>query len=96
MNVQVIENELKKFRLTVTANDDVRIKIKGGVSEDEKQQAISKLTDIAQYLIDNNLNTVTLRGEYDTKRTVMRFKTSKKKLVTKIYVDPIKVKDDNG
>lgn len=96
MNVQVIENQLKYFRLTVTANDDVRIKIKEGVTEEEKQQAISKLTDVAQYLIDNNLNTVTLRGGYDLTRTVMQFKTGNKKLVTKLYVDPIKVKDDNG
>lgn len=63
---------------------------------EEKQQDISKLTNIAQHLIDNNHNTLTLRGEYDTMRTVMQFKIGNKKLVTKLYVDPIRVKDDNG
>jgi hypothetical protein len=62
MNVSIEDKSNTKFKLTVTAKNDVRIKLMQKSTDIERDQMTDILKSVASYIIKNNLNTKTLRG----------------------------------
>lgn len=56
MSITVLDEPRQKFKLTVTASGDIRIKLKGNLSNIERIQSIMKLVDVGRKVRDRNLN----------------------------------------
>lgn len=67
-SIEIFDKGNTHSRITVTANNDVRIKIGKYISPEEKDQVVYTLTEAARMIIDNGYNTQTLRGTYKPTR----------------------------
>jgi hypothetical protein len=62
MNVLIEDKGNSKFKLTVTADNEVRIKIMSGVSTENQRKIQDKLCSVASKIIGSGLNVNTMRG----------------------------------
>ena len=68
-SVEIFDNGNTHSRLTVTANNDVRIKIGKDVDPENEDPIIHLLTEAARIIIDNGYNEIgTLRGSFKSNR----------------------------
>lgn len=87
-SVTVEHNGNTKSKLTVTAENDVRIKVGLDVHPDEEMALIERLTKFAKQIIADGLNDVTLRGS--TKSSLpesIDFQNSSRKLQLHIKLE---------
>lgn len=63
MNVEIESKGNSTFKVTITANGDVRIKLQQGSDAFTRDTMINRLKRVAQEAIRDQLNTGTLRGK---------------------------------
>ena len=91
MNIMIEDKGNTSFKLTVTSNNEVRIKLKS--SDPDDFQMISCMKRAAAHIIDTGLNKTTLRGKCRKGDTVIvMFNDSKKfRYVIDLFDDSIEV-----
>ena len=72
------------FKLTITQDDVVRIKLQSGIDKNTQDEMVEKIKGIASVLIDDDVNTQTLRGKFKYGALFMPLYTDSKKFVTKV------------
>jgi hypothetical protein len=93
-SIEIFDNNTKHSRITVTKNNDVRIKIGKDVDPENEDPIIHILTDAARAIIDNGYNANgTLRGIYkvtqnkDNSVLIVETNNKTKKNRTKYRID---------
>jgi hypothetical protein len=72
------------FKLTITQDNVVRIKLQTNLNKKIKDDMIEKIKNIAIALIDDGVNTQTIRGQFKYGAIFLNLYTDSKKFVTKI------------
>ena len=68
-SIEIFDNGNTHSSITVTQNNDVRIKIGKDVNPEDDDKVIHILTEAARVIIDNGYNDIgTLRGVYKTRQ----------------------------
>lgn len=76
-----VENKCNKtFKLTVTSNNEVRIKIQDGADKCLCDYVVVRFKEIAEEVIREGLNTSTLRGKCTSDNTSISLYTNSKVL----------------
>lgn len=83
MNTVIQDNGNSCFKITVTNNQEVRIKLQKDTPVNERDEVVQKLKDIASSVINENQNTGTLRGKCKATDKSISLYTDSKKFVCK-------------
>ena len=93
-SIEIFDNNTTQSRITVTKNNDVRIKIGKDVDPENEDPIIHILTEAARVIIDNGYNANgTLRGGYkvtqnkDNSVLIVKTNHKNKKNRTKFRID---------
>jgi len=86
MNIKIEDKGNSVFKLTVTSNNEVRIKLQRNTSESIQHFYIDALSNIAKQIIDNKKNVVTLRGKCKEGDNSIKMYTDNKKSVPFTYI----------
>ena len=75
------------FKLTITQDDEVRIKLQSGIDKKTQDEMVEKIKSIANVLIDDDVNTQTLRGKFKYGDVFMPLYIGSKKFVKKVLLN---------
>jgi hypothetical protein len=81
MNVSIEDKGNTKFKITITDNDDVRIKLQAGCDDKTRMLFVCRLKHVAQEAIAQGLNSKTLRGKCGVNEKSIVLYTDSKKVV---------------
>ena len=88
MNIVIEDKGNTVFKLTVTSNNDVRIKLKTSETDEMKKIMVQRLTHVASNIIKDQLNKTTLRGKCEVvDGTITMLDDSKKTSYVDMLVD---------
>lgn len=75
------------FKITITKDDEVRIKLQKDSDNRTNENMVKKLTEIASYVCNNKLNTGTLRGKCKASDDSITLYTDSKKFIKKFAIE---------
>lgn len=70
MEISIVNNGNTSHKLTVTSDNKVRIKLKADSDLGEMKFIPDRLIEIAKDIVENGLNTTTLRGKVSSRQSL--------------------------